>query len=105
MAATRKLPLFQRKTELKKIIDGTEIQFSESFEIEGREMFEHACKIGLEGVVSKVWFGASSKRRLHFPGESVDERKLMSRFLQQSRPAVLECRVPCVADRAPGAGG
>ncbi|TWB64613.1 non-homologous end-joining DNA ligase [Bradyrhizobium sacchari] len=50
----RKLPLFQRKTELKKIIDGTEIQFSESFEIEGREMFEHACKIGLEGVVSKV---------------------------------------------------
>ncbi|WP_342738952.1 non-homologous end-joining DNA ligase [Bradyrhizobium sp. B117] len=50
----RKLPLFQRKTELKKIVDGTEIQFSESFEIEGREMFAHACKIGLEGVVSKV---------------------------------------------------
>ena len=50
----RKLPLFRRKTELKKIIDGTEIQFSESFEIGGREMFEHACKIGLEGVVSKV---------------------------------------------------
>jgi bifunctional non-homologous end joining protein LigD len=50
----RKLPLFQRKTELKKIIDGTEIQFSESFEMEGREIFAHACKIGLEGVVSKV---------------------------------------------------
>ncbi|MCP1761128.1 non-homologous end-joining DNA ligase [Bradyrhizobium japonicum] len=50
----RKLPLFQRKAELKKIIDGTEIQFSESFEMEGREMFAHACKIGLEGVVSKV---------------------------------------------------
>ncbi|MBP0112822.1 non-homologous end-joining DNA ligase [Bradyrhizobium vignae] len=50
----RKLPLFQRKAELKKIIDGTEIQISESFEIEGREMFEHACKIGLEGVVSKI---------------------------------------------------
>ncbi|WP_407180424.1 non-homologous end-joining DNA ligase [Bradyrhizobium sp. STM 3562] len=50
----RKLPLFQRKTELKKIIHGTEVQFSESFEIEGREMFAHACKIGLEGVVSKV---------------------------------------------------
>jgi bifunctional non-homologous end joining protein LigD len=46
----RKLPLFQRKTELKKIIDGTEIQFSESFEMEDREMFAHACKIGLEGV-------------------------------------------------------
>lgn len=50
----RKLPLFQRKTELKNIIDGTEVQFSESFEMEGREMFAHACKIGLEGVVSKV---------------------------------------------------
>nr|WP_249136575.1 non-homologous end-joining DNA ligase [Bradyrhizobium canariense] len=50
----RKLPLLQRKAELKKIIAGAEIQFSESFEIEGREMFAHACKIGLEGVVSKV---------------------------------------------------
>lgn len=50
----RKLPLFQRKTELKKIIAGTDVQFSESFEIEGREIFAHACKVGLEGVVSKV---------------------------------------------------
>jgi bifunctional non-homologous end joining protein LigD len=50
----RKLPLVARKAELKKIISGTNAQFSESFEIEGRWMFEHACKIGLEGVVSKV---------------------------------------------------
>jgi bifunctional non-homologous end joining protein LigD len=50
----RKEPLIRRKAELKKIIAGTEVQFSESFEIEGREMFAHACKIGLEGVVSKV---------------------------------------------------
>lgn len=50
----RKLPLVARKAELKKIIAGTKVQFSESFEIEGRSMFEHACKIGLEGVVSKV---------------------------------------------------
>jgi bifunctional non-homologous end joining protein LigD len=50
----RKLPLFERKVELKKIIAGTDVQFSESFEIEGREMFAHACKLGLEGVVSKV---------------------------------------------------
>ena len=50
----RKLRLFERKAELKKIIAGTEVQFSESFEIEGREMFAHACKVGLEGVVSKV---------------------------------------------------
>jgi bifunctional non-homologous end joining protein LigD len=50
----RKLPLTQRKIELRKIIAGTEVQFSESFEIEGAEMFAHACKLGLEGVVSKV---------------------------------------------------
>jgi bifunctional non-homologous end joining protein LigD len=43
----RKLPLFQRKAELKKILTGTDIQFSESFEIDGREMFVNACKIGL----------------------------------------------------------
>ncbi|WP_442868639.1 ATP-dependent DNA ligase [Bradyrhizobium sp. CCBAU 51745] len=50
----RKLPLSQRKAELKKILSGTDIQFGESFEIDGREMFAHACKLGLEGVVSKV---------------------------------------------------
>ncbi|MET4231968.1 ATP-dependent DNA ligase [Bradyrhizobium sp. I1.8.5] len=42
----RKLPLFQRKAELKKIIAGTDVQFSESFEIDGSEMFAHACKGG-----------------------------------------------------------
>lgn len=50
----RKLPLFERKAELKKIIAGTDIQFSEPFEVDGAEMFAHACKVGLEGVVSKV---------------------------------------------------
>ncbi|MFB6417754.1 non-homologous end-joining DNA ligase [Bradyrhizobium tunisiense] len=50
----RKVPLFQRKAELRKILGGTDIQFSESFEIDGREMFAHACKLGLEGVVSKA---------------------------------------------------
>lgn len=50
----RMLPLIQRKTHLKKIIDGTDVQFSESFELDGKEMFAHACQVGLEGVVSKV---------------------------------------------------
>jgi len=50
----RKLPLIERKAHLKKIIDGTDVQFSESFEVDGKEMFAHACKVGLEGVVSKV---------------------------------------------------
>ncbi|WP_371261344.1 DNA ligase [Bradyrhizobium sp. WSM1253] len=59
----RKLPLIQRKGELKKILIGTDVQFSERFEIEGREMFAHACKLGLEGVVSKVRDGSYPKGR------------------------------------------
>jgi bifunctional non-homologous end joining protein LigD len=50
----RKLPLVERKAVLKKLIEKTPIQFSESFELDGREMLKHACRVGLEGVVSKV---------------------------------------------------
>ena len=50
----RTLPLFERKAMLKQIIAETDIQFSESFEVDGGEMYKHACKTGLEGVVSKV---------------------------------------------------
>jgi bifunctional non-homologous end joining protein LigD len=50
----RGLPLRQRKAHLKKLIANTDVQFSESFEVDGREMYAHACKVGLEGVVSKV---------------------------------------------------
>ena len=45
---------WSRKAHLRKIIDGTDIQYSDSFEVEGKEMYAHACKVGLEGVVSKV---------------------------------------------------
>jgi bifunctional non-homologous end joining protein LigD len=50
----RKLPLLERKAHLKTLIASTDIQFSESFEIDGQQMFIHACKTGLEGVLSKV---------------------------------------------------
>ena len=50
----RKLPLLARKAELKRITAGTAVQFSDSFEIDGQEMYQHACRLGLEGVVSKV---------------------------------------------------
>jgi bifunctional non-homologous end joining protein LigD len=50
----RKLPLLERKAALQKLIAMSAIQFSESYELDGREMFKHACKAGLEGVVSKV---------------------------------------------------
>jgi bifunctional non-homologous end joining protein LigD len=39
---------------LKKLIAKTDIQFSESFEVDGTEMYRHACSVGLEGIVSKV---------------------------------------------------
>lgn len=59
----RRLLLIQRKAELRKIVGGTDVQFSESLEIEGREMFALACKLGLEGVVSKVRDGSYPKGR------------------------------------------
>jgi bifunctional non-homologous end joining protein LigD len=39
---------------LNKIIAETDIQFSESFEVDGAEMYKHACKTGLKGVVSNA---------------------------------------------------
>ena len=50
----RGLPLHQRKALLKSVVAEADVQFSESFEVDGPEMFKHACKTGLEGVVSKV---------------------------------------------------
>jgi bifunctional non-homologous end joining protein LigD len=44
----------KRKAHLKKLIAKTAIQFSENFEIDGPELYKHACKTGLEGVVSKL---------------------------------------------------
>src|SRR6266699_2974060 len=46
----RKLPLSDRKSHLKKLIAKTAVQFSDSLEIDGRKMYQHACAIGLEGV-------------------------------------------------------
>ena len=50
----RKLALIERKVLLKKLVAKTAIQFSESFEVDGPEIFKHACSIGLEGIVSKI---------------------------------------------------
>jgi bifunctional non-homologous end joining protein LigD len=61
----RKLPLIDRKALLKKIITGTDVQFSESFEVGGREMYQHACSLGLEGVVSKVRDSKYNSGRSH----------------------------------------
>src|SRR4029079_3263898 len=59
----RKLPLIERKAHLRKLIAATALQFSDSFETDGREIYKHACKVGLEGVVSKVRDSAYSSGR------------------------------------------
>jgi bifunctional non-homologous end joining protein LigD len=61
----RKLPLIERKSHLKKLIAKTAIQFSDSFEVDGREMYKHACSIGLEGVVFKVRDSRYAAGRTH----------------------------------------
>ena len=50
----RKLPLIERKSHLKRLIEKTAIQFSDHFDVDGSELFAHVSKLGLEGVVSKV---------------------------------------------------
>jgi bifunctional non-homologous end joining protein LigD len=47
-------PLLERKALLRKMVAKTDILFSESFETDGATMLKQACKMGLEGVVSKV---------------------------------------------------
>ncbi|MEA2967399.1 MAG: bifunctional non-ous end joining protein LigD [Alphaproteobacteria bacterium] len=50
------LPLIERKAELKRLVgksrDGT-IRYSDDFEESGPKMLQHACGLGLEGIVSK----------------------------------------------------
>ena len=58
----RKLELLARKAELKPIIDGTAVQFSDSFEIDGKDMDQHACNPGLEGVICVPASGGNALR-------------------------------------------
>jgi ATP-dependent DNA ligase len=73
--------LIERKTRLKKIIAETNIQISESFEVDGREMYEHACSIGLEGAVSKV------RDSRYVSGRSKD-------WLKRPVPSARRCLLP-----------
>jgi bifunctional non-homologous end joining protein LigD len=51
----RRTPIEQRKTALAKLLSraGARIQFNEHIEEDGALVFEHACKLGFEGIVSK----------------------------------------------------
>ena len=50
----RKAPLLERKAALATLVAKSDILLSESFETDGATMLKQACKMGLEGVVSKV---------------------------------------------------
>jgi bifunctional non-homologous end joining protein LigD len=53
------LPLMERKVALAQLLAGHNgtLTFSEHFEGHGSTVFEHACRLGLEGVVSKLKTG------------------------------------------------
>jgi bifunctional non-homologous end joining protein LigD len=51
----RPLPLSERRAKLDRLLDGsnTGIAFNEHTEEDGAIVFRHACRMGLEGIVSK----------------------------------------------------
>jgi len=51
----RRTPIEQRKRKLAKLVRGPHpgIVLNEVFEVDGDILFEHACKLGCEGIVSK----------------------------------------------------
>jgi len=55
-ATLEALPLEERKARLRKLVGGRKtgrIRFSEHIEGSGQAFFDHACRAGLEGIVSK----------------------------------------------------
>jgi bifunctional non-homologous end joining protein LigD len=55
---TRSLPLLQRKELLEKVIDtfgeGSPIRFSDHLQSNGKLVFENACRLKAEGIISKL---------------------------------------------------
>ncbi|MGC0326246.1 ATP-dependent DNA ligase [Bradyrhizobium sp. USDA 326] len=48
------MPLLERKTALKALLTGTPIEYSDSFDLDGAELYRRVCAGELEGVVSKI---------------------------------------------------
>ena len=60
----RKLPLEVRRAQLESLVAGIDgLTFSEAIEGDGALVFAHACKLGLEGIVSKRLGGVYSSGR------------------------------------------
>ncbi|MBZ9799426.1 DNA ligase D [Mesorhizobium sp. ES1-4] len=52
----RQQPLLERKAALEKLLKGSAptLTYAEHLEVSGKDMFAHACRMGLEGIVSKL---------------------------------------------------
>lgn len=52
----RQQPLLKRKAALEKLLMGSAptLTYAEHLEVSGMDMFAHACRMGLEGIVSKL---------------------------------------------------
>ncbi len=97
--AIRKAPLVDRKAALRVLIAKSDILFSDSFEIDGSAMFNSACDMGLEGVVSKVrdvryhsgrtndWVKVTCRQRETLPiaGLALDGKKFDGIYLGSTR--------------------
>ena len=61
----RAMPLEVRRAQLESMVGGIDgIKFSAAIEGDGAVVFDHACKLGLEGIVSKRLGGAYASGRL-----------------------------------------
>lgn len=63
----RNLPLIERKELLEKLVSGLDedspIRFSEHFAADGKKVFEQACSLGAEGIISKLSSASYSSTR------------------------------------------
>jgi bifunctional non-homologous end joining protein LigD len=60
----RSMPLEVRRAQLEAIVGGIDgLKFSEAIEGDGALVFDHACWLGLEGIVSKRLGGAYASGR------------------------------------------
>jgi ATP-dependent DNA ligase len=93
----RSQPLLERKGALRRLLSRskTGIQFVDQLDGDGAEVFAHACKLGLEGIVSKdrtrpyrsgrtkTWLKIKNRRRQAFSASRTAMRRRNSEQLQR----------------------
>jgi bifunctional non-homologous end joining protein LigD len=64
----RRMPIEQRKRKMAKLVRGPHpgIVLNEVFEGDDTILFKHACKLGCEGIVSKLGSSYRSGRSVHW---------------------------------------